>query len=152
MEKRLPQLFQTKMKICYKQGYVDIIVVVATKSLSILLATLFFVACSRLRDSVSAKLRKRGDLYLRAIPTSLRASSPIWASEASKRERAAESLCPSRLHRSLARSRETRFARPNRRACSQATFLLFEIFSALAVFYPQLLKGACFPKCLPQCS
>ena len=49
---------------------------------------------------------------------SLRASSPIWASEASlarKRERG-----PSRLRRSLARSRETRFASPNRRACSQA--------------------------------
>ena len=30
-------------------------------------------------------------------------------------------LCPSRLRRSLGRSRETRFARPNRRACSQAT-------------------------------
>ena len=29
-------------------------------------------------------------------------------------------LCPSRLRRSLARSRESRFARPNRRACSQA--------------------------------
>ena len=29
-------------------------------------------------------------------------------------------LCPSRLRRSLARSRETRFSRPNRRACSQA--------------------------------
>ena len=29
-------------------------------------------------------------------------------------------LYPSRLRRSLARSRETRFARPNRRACSQA--------------------------------
>ena len=29
-------------------------------------------------------------------------------------------LCPSRLRRSLARSRETRFTRPNRRACSQA--------------------------------
>ena len=36
--------------------------------------------------------------------SSLRASFPIWAS-----------LCPS-----LARSRETRFARPNRGACSQA--------------------------------
>ena len=36
--------------------------------------------------------------------SSLRASSPIWASEAS-----------------LARSRETGFTRPNRRACSQAT-------------------------------
>ena len=31
------------------------------------------------------------------------------------------SLCSSRLRRSLARSRETRFNRPNRRACSQAT-------------------------------
>ena len=31
-------------------------------------------------------------------------------------------LCPSRLRRSLARSRETRFTRPNRRACSQATY------------------------------
>ena len=40
---------------------------------------------------------------------SLRASFPIWPS-----------LCPSRLRRSLARSRETRFARPNRGACSQA--------------------------------
>ena len=29
-------------------------------------------------------------------------------------------LCPSRLRRSLVRSRETRFAHPNRRACSQA--------------------------------
>ena len=29
-------------------------------------------------------------------------------------------LCPSRLRHSLARFRETRFARPNRRACSQA--------------------------------
>ena len=29
-------------------------------------------------------------------------------------------LCPSRLRHSLARSHETRFSRPNRRACSQA--------------------------------
>ena len=35
------------------------------------------------------------------------------------RERAR--LCPPRLRRSLGRSRETCFARPNRRACSQAT-------------------------------
>ena len=34
--------------------------------------------------------------------------------------RKADSLRPSRLRRSLARSRETRFTRPNRRACSQA--------------------------------
>ena len=42
---------------------------------------------------------------------SLRASSPIWASEASLART---------LRRSLARSRAARFARPNRRACSQA--------------------------------
>ena len=39
------------------------------------------------------------------------------------RERASEGppfRCPSRLRRSLARSRETRFTRPNRRACFQA--------------------------------
>ena len=49
---------------------------------------------------------------------SLRASSPSWASQSSlarTRERGA-----SRLGRSLARFRETRFTRPNRRACSQA--------------------------------
>ena len=49
---------------------------------------------------------------------SLRASSPIWASQASlarTHERGA-----SRLGRSLARFRETRFTRPNRRARSQA--------------------------------
>ena len=54
---------------------------------------------------------------LSCFTISLRASSPIWASEASlarTRER------PSRLRRSPARSRETRFTRPNRRACSQA--------------------------------
>ena len=48
---------------------------------------------------------------------SLRASSPIWASEANlarTRERGAEER-----HRSLARSRETRFTRPHRKACSQ---------------------------------
>ena len=48
------------------------------------------------------------------VNRSLRASSPIWASEASRaktRERAAKPLV---------RSRETRFACPNRGACSQA--------------------------------
>ena len=65
--------------------------------------------------------------------TSLRASSPIWASEASLenarasgeaatgrgRERAALlSSVPS-----LARSREAHFAYPNRRACSQASMV-----------------------------
>ena len=44
-----------------------------------------------------------GGSGLLSLKLSLRASSPIWASEAS-----------------LARSRETRFTRPNRRACSQA--------------------------------
>ena len=33
-------------------------------------------------------------------------------------------LCPSQLRRSLARSRETRFTHPNRRACSQARLLI----------------------------
>ena len=45
---------------------------------------------------------------------SLRASSLIWTSEASL------ASATSRLRRSLARFRETRFTRPNRRACSQA--------------------------------
>ena len=47
---------------------------------------------------------------------SLRASSPIWASEASLART---------LRRSLARSRAARFARPNRRACSQAKVKCF---------------------------
>ena len=46
---------------------------------------------------------------------SLRASSPVWRARENARARG-----PSRLRRSLARSRETRFARPNRRICSQA--------------------------------
>ena len=49
---------------------------------------------------------------------SLQASTPIWASEVSlARTREA---CPSRFRRLLARSRETRFTRQNRGACSQA--------------------------------
>ena len=54
--------------------------------------------------------------------TSLRASSPIWASKASlarARERAAKPR-GAEAGRSLARSCEARIARPNRRACSQA--------------------------------
>ena len=55
---------------------------------------------------------------------SLRASSPIWTSKASlarMHERAAKPfLCTLWLCRSLALSRKTHFARPNRRACSQA--------------------------------
>ena len=56
--------------------------------------------------------------YVNRIADSLRANSLIWASEASlagTRERAAKPRGPS-----LARSREARFACPNRRACSQA--------------------------------
>ena len=54
----------------------------------------------------------------KTLPTfSRRASSPIWASEASL----VRGRGPSRLRRPLARSRETRFTRPNRRACAQAT-------------------------------
>ena len=53
---------------------------------------------------------------------SLRASSPIWGSLARTCERGAEGPfpCPS-----LARSRETGFAPPNRRACSQANMAKF---------------------------
>ena len=53
---------------------------------------------------------------------SLRASSPIWGSLARTCERWAEGPfpCPS-----LARSRETGFAPPNRRACSQANMAKF---------------------------
>ena len=57
----------------------------------------------------------------------MRGSSPIWASEVSLArtlEKGAPFPCPSRLRRSLARSRETRFTRPNRRACSQAKGIL----------------------------
>ena len=47
--------------------------------------------------------------------SSLRESSPIWACLARTSERRAEGL-----RRSLARSRETRFPRPHKRACSPA--------------------------------
>ena len=52
----------------------------------------------------------------------MRASSPIWGSLARTCERGAEGPfpCPS-----LARSRETGFAPPNRRACSQANMAKF---------------------------
>ena len=58
---------------------------------------------------------------------SLRASSPIWAGEASlarTNERGAS--FPLLLAASLARARETSFARPNRRACSQASRLMLK--------------------------
>ena len=51
---------------------------------------------------------------------SLQASSPIWVSEVSLARTRERGGRPSRLRRSLTRSRETRFTRPNRRACSQA--------------------------------
>ena len=61
---------------------------------------------------------------------SLRAISPIWASEASlarTRKRAAKPfLCPS-----LARSREAHFASPNRRACWQAIVTTFQVLLLL---------------------
>ena len=48
----------------------------------------------------------------------LRESSAIWAREVSLAR--GRGPCPSWLRRSLARSREARFTRRNRRACSQA--------------------------------
>ena len=60
-----------------------------------------------------------------SVCISLRASSPIWASEASlarTRERGAERPLPLAAS-PLARSRETRFTRPNRRACSEAMYV-----------------------------
>ena len=64
--------------------------------------------------------------------SSLRASSPIWASEASlarTRERAAKPRGAEERSRFLgpllARSREARFPLPNRRPCSQATTVVF---------------------------
>ena len=47
-------------------------------------------------------------------------------------------LGPSRLRRSLMRSRAARFARPNRRACSQATVLRDTIIISL---YPPYVLG-----------
>ena len=88
---------------------------------------LFLTSCKLPLDDLSDLLWSLCVLsYLEYTKTSLRASSAVWASEVSlarTRERGAEErrvLCPSRLRRSLARSRETRFTRPNRRACSQA--------------------------------
>ena len=76
---------------------------------------LFSLICQK------ARVRGVGRHFFRLSPGgySLRASSPILARKASfskTRERGAEE----RLRRSLARSRETRFARPKSRACSQA--------------------------------
>ena len=56
--------------------------------------------------------RSGTNLVIFSEALSLRASSPLWASEAS--------LARTRLGPSLARSREAHFACPNRRACSQA--------------------------------
>ena len=55
--------------------------------------------------------------------SSLRASSPFGGYREKytrERRRDCPSLSPSRLRRSLARSRAARFARPNWRACTQA--------------------------------
>ena len=56
-----------------------------------------------------ASPQNTADIYFPKFP-SLRASSPIWASKASL----------ARTRARGARSRETHFARPNRRACPQA--------------------------------
>ena len=78
-------------------------------------------------------MKKVGDLFEFAQPltrdiSSLRASSPIWASEASL------ARTP---RRSLARSRETSFTRPKRRACSQAgTFQRERTTTCLAQILP----------------
>ena len=56
------------------------------------------------------------------MTSSMWASSPIWASEASL-ARIREWVAKPRGAPLLARSREARFAHPNRRACSQARWL-----------------------------
>ena len=53
--------------------------------------------------------------------------------------------CPSRLRRSLARSRETLFIRPKRRACSQAT--LFPILTFCPAQPDQLGQGETIRAC-----
>ena len=70
------------------------------------------------------------EIYLLACEQGLLFRQAKWAS----RERASEG--PSRLRRSLARSRETRFTRPNRRACSQA----IELLIMATLISTQLLK------------
>ena len=44
-------------------------------------------------------------------------------------------LCPSRLRRSLARSRETRFTRPNRRACSRSNLMTLALPKISSIFF-----------------
>ena len=76
--------------------------------------------------SLSLKAESWGNAF--RVSTSLRASSPVWASEtglARMRERAAKP------RGALARSREARFACPNRRACSQARYLLVPLWASL---------------------
>ena len=53
-------------------------------------------------------------------------------------------LCPSRLRRSLTRSRETRFARPNRRACSQAITFNVSVTWAPTSIFLRLFKNVLF--------
>ena len=75
---------------------------------------------------VSIKGTDQIDWRVYSSISSLRASSPIWASEASlatTRERGAFfplPLAASPLARAFSRSRETRFTRRNRRACLEA--------------------------------
>ena len=86
------------------------------------------VACCCVLLGVVAQILKPGKLLRQQLPTFLfslvaQAGSATACEQAllfgqakrASRERASEGL-----RRSLARSRETRFTRPNRRACSQA--------------------------------
>ena len=76
----------------------------------------FTLAASKLNHSPEATMTPKN--YWRKS-FSLWASSAIWVSEASF-TRTRERGCLLRLRHLLARSRETCFARPNRRACSHA--------------------------------
>ena len=60
-------------------------------------------------------------IYLRRTCKKMKRNLPLKKLLASTLSREnARAMGPSRLRRSLARSRETRFTRPNKRACSQA--------------------------------
>ena len=66
-------------------------------------------------------------------------------------------LCPSRLRRSLGRSRETRFTLPNRRACSQARGLLCDCPITLPNYkltshWTISVTLCLWPQCRPQSS
>ena len=54
-------------------------------------------------------------------------------------------LCPSRLRRSLARSRETRFTRPNRRACSRSNLMTLALPKISSIFFSVFEKTSICP-------